>query len=283
MHASILITAFGLLPSALAFPSRLPTQYSRRQFGNATQNDTIPIMKPACDLSGISQPSHILKQPTGLELVMIALGEGTQNYTCGTNITAPPSAIGAVAQLFDASCTMAKDPGASTIKAFGTIEESPKSIGAHFFVDNTTPDFDIIGLGNTQTKKAEECLAPKPASDVKWLRLEAKADGSSSAVKQIYRLNTVGGLAPGSCEGKAAGEVVTVDYQAQYWIYTVPETKAQQNETPASTVPSPSWTTTPSSAPVQAYEGAAAALDSPLNSVLSIGLLVTTYLYMYAF
>jgi hypothetical protein len=147
---------------------------------------------------------------------MVALGEGTQNYTCGANLTAAPSAIGAVAQLFDASCALSDDPTTETTE-LGSIEETA-AIGAHFFVDSTTPDFDIIGLGNTQAKKAQDCNAPKPTADVKWLRLEAQA-GSTSTVKQVYRLNTVGGVAPPTCEGKAVGDVVTVKYEAQYWIY----------------------------------------------------------------
>jgi hypothetical protein len=218
MHASIFFAAIALLPSALAAPSRLPQPYFRRCANETATNVTTPTV-PTCDLSNIAQPVSTLKAPTSdMQLVLVAFGEGTQNYTCGANLTAAPTAIGAVAQLFDASCEVANNPSASTV-ALGTIEESAKSIGAHFFVDNTTPDFDIIGLGNTQAKKAEDCNAPNAAADVKWLRLEAKAEGSSSSVKEIYRLNTVGGLAPATCEGKVAGDVVVVPYQAQYWIY----------------------------------------------------------------
>jgi hypothetical protein len=222
MYTSIILTAAALLPTAFAAPSRLPSHYFKRCANetaiNSTAPDTAPAV-PSCDLSGLSQPASTLAPPgSDLQLVLVALGEGTQNYTCGANLTAAPTAIGAVAQLFDASCALSNDPSAGT-KALGSIEESAKSIGAHFFVDTTTPDFDIIGLGNTQAKKVEDCNAPSPTADVKWLRLEAQAQGSTSAVKQIYRLNTVGGLAPGSCEGRAAGDIVTVDYQAQYWIY----------------------------------------------------------------
>ncbi|KAH7392704.1 hypothetical protein BKA66DRAFT_376487, partial [Pyrenochaeta sp. MPI-SDFR-AT-0127] len=172
---------------------------------------------PSCDLSGVAQPANALTPPAAdLSLVLIALGEGTQNYTCGADITLAPTAIGAVAQLFNASCALSNNPSADT-PSLGFIEESP-AIGSHFFFDSTTPDFDIIGLGNTRTKKAEEALAPQPSANIKWLRLEAQA-GSTSVVKQIYRLNTVGGLAPKSCEGRQAGEVVTVEYEAQYWLY----------------------------------------------------------------
>jgi hypothetical protein len=225
MHAAtILFTStlalFSSSPVLAAPGRRLPTPYYKRCANETTSNTTLPDSAPsACDLSGLTQPPSTLTPPASdLQLVLVALGEGTQNYTCGANLTAAPTAIGAVAQLFDASCAMANNPGAST-RALGTIEESAKSIGAHFFVDNSTPDFDIVGLGNTQAKKAEDCNAPQPTADVKWLRLEAKAEGSSSAVKQIYRLNTVGGMAPKTCEGKGVGEVVAVQYQAQYWIY----------------------------------------------------------------
>ncbi|KAF1917026.1 hypothetical protein BDU57DRAFT_415924, partial [Ampelomyces quisqualis] len=174
---------------------------------------------PTCDLSAISQPASSLLPPSDdMQLVMVALGKGAQNYTCGANLTAPPSAIGAVAQLFDASCAVANAPSAAAM-ALGTMEESAKSIGAHFFVDSTTPDFDIMGLGNTQATKAQDCDAPSPAADIKWLRLAAKPAASSSSVTQIYRLNTVGGLAPAHCEGLSRGDVVAVEYQAQYWIY----------------------------------------------------------------
>jgi hypothetical protein len=220
MYTSIILTtAMALLPSTLAAPSRLPNPYFRRCANEtATGNTTIPA-PPTCDLSIVAQPASTLLAPSAdMQLVMVALGEGTQNYTCGANLTAPPTAIGAVAQLFDASCAVANDPTVETV-ALGSIEEDPKSIGAHFFVDNTTPDFDIVGLGNTQAKKVQDCDAPEPTADVKWLRLEAKADGSTSSVKQIYRLNTVGGLAPKTCEGMSEGQVVTVGYQAQYWIY----------------------------------------------------------------
>ncbi|KAF2024354.1 hypothetical protein EK21DRAFT_104718 [Setomelanomma holmii] len=222
MHTSIVLTAATLLYTVFAAPSRLPAHHFRRCANETAINSTTPGTAPAtpsCDLSGLSQPASTLQPPASdTQLVLIALGQGTQNYTCGANLTAAPSAIGAVAQLFDASCALSSDPTASTT-ALGTIEESAKSIGAHFFLDTTTPDFDIVGLGNTQAKKVEDCNAPSSTADVKWLRLEAQAQGSTSSVKQIYRLNTVGGLAPSSCEGKAAGDIVTVKYEAQYWIY----------------------------------------------------------------
>ncbi|KAF2470676.1 uncharacterized protein BDR25DRAFT_162696, partial [Lindgomyces ingoldianus] len=164
-----------------------------------------------CDLNSVDQPENTMQAPDeGLSLVLIALGRGTQNYTCA-NETAAPAAIGALAQLFNGSCAVANNE-------LGSIAEDAAAIGMHFFVDNTTPDFDIIGLGNTELKRVETAAAPA-ATDVPWLRLEAQEAGTTSPVKEIYRLNTQGGVAPSSCTGQTAGGVVTVDYEAQYWVY----------------------------------------------------------------
>jgi hypothetical protein len=218
MHASIFITAFALIPMAMTAPSRRPSFYPRQDCEN---NSTTPVESaepaaPLCDLSGVQQPASALPPPTAdMSLVLVALGQGTQNYTC-SNATATPAAIGAVAQLFNASCEISSNPTAGTA-SLGSVEESA-SIGTHFFLDTTTPDFDIPGLGNTVAKKVDDTPAPDATKDVKWLRLQAQSS-SNSGVKMIYRLNTVGGMAPASCDGMTPGQVVTVDYEAQYWVY----------------------------------------------------------------
>ncbi|KAF3008735.1 hypothetical protein E8E13_009881 [Curvularia kusanoi] len=197
LYSSILVAC--ALPLAIAAP------FCTRQ-SNSTVNAT-------CDLSALSQPASTLTPPSpDLHLVLIAHGEGTQNYTCATPASVP-AAIGAVAQLYNASCQ-----AASPDVAQNNIVQAA-AIGKHFFSDLTTPDFDISGLGNTKAKKIEDAPAPNASADVKWLRLQAETADSTSQVKYVYRLNTVGGVAPASCEGRAEGEVVTVPYQAQYWIY----------------------------------------------------------------
>ncbi|RMZ74258.1 malate dehydrogenase [Pyrenophora seminiperda CCB06] len=182
-----------------------------------------PKLAPAsCDLSKVEQPASALQQPTpDMKLALIAIGHGTQNYTCA-NATAVPVSIGAVAQLFNNTCGLPSNTKRDASDAFGTMQESASAsaaIGAHFFLDNTTPDFDVKGLGNTEAAKLQDAPAPNPAKDVRWLRLGPKA-GSTSAVKAIYRLNTQGGMAPATCEGKNAGEVLAIEYEAQYWFYT---------------------------------------------------------------
>ena len=189
-------------PTPINENTRLPTRVFSRQ-----DNGT-------CDLANTPQPASTLTAPSSnLSLVLIGLGKGTQNYTCA-NETATPVAIGAVANIFNASCAVADDN-------LGALAETTDAqIGMHFFVDSSTPDFDIIGLGNTEATKAESVPAPNPSTDVPWLRLTAKAGpDTTSAVQEIYRLETQGGVAPATCAGQAAGSVVTVQYQAEYWVY----------------------------------------------------------------
>jgi hypothetical protein len=196
MHASFIISAFALVSLAVAAPPRRPPFYFPRPIRSPpydTVNTTAPgepagPAVPACDLSAIQQPASTLPAPTG-DLVLIAHGQGTQNYTCAS-AAATPSSIGAVAQLFNASCVLSSNPTVGTA-ALGSIQEAA-SIGAHFFVDNTTPDFDIFSLGNTVAKKVDDVPAPNAVKDVKWLRLQAQdVAGTTSGVKEIYRLSTV--------------------------------------------------------------------------------------------
>jgi hypothetical protein len=223
MHTSLVLAGFMTLPLlTISAPTqqwtpraRLPNIFWPRQDNSSNGTET-------CDLTTVQQPTSTLQAPgADLALVLIAVGKGTQNYTC-SNATAAPAAIGAVANLFNESCAIASG-------TLGSIEEDAAAIGAHFFVDTTTPDFDIIGLGNTQAKKVESVPAPQ-ATNVPWLRLEAQQQGTTSAVREIYRLNTVGGVAPANCQGQAAGSTVTVEYQAQYWIYAGKDALAQRRK-----------------------------------------------------
>jgi hypothetical protein len=193
MHASFAIVAIAL-PFAIAAPYRLPRELFRRQDNGS------------CDLSSVQQPTNSLTPPAGF-----ARGQGTQNYTCA-DPASKPAAIGAVADLFNASCTVASG-------GLGGIEED--AVGKHFFADNTTPEFDIIGLADQQFKKVENMTAPTGTGDVPWLKLDAV--GNPSPVKVIYRLNTKGGVAPADCAGQQANSVVTVEYEAEYWVYAEPE------------------------------------------------------------
>lgn len=100
--------------------------------------------------------------------------------------------------------------------------------GHHFFA-NTTPIFDLDLTPQTQygyavTKKDRASPAPSDAPQgpngeaaVAWLKLDT-IEGTKGGLKHVYRVNTVGGSPPKTCEGMNAG-VFSVEYSAQYWFY----------------------------------------------------------------
>lgn len=72
--------------------------------------------------------------------------------------------------------------------------------------------------------KAEPAKSAAPAGaalgangfgSVPWIKL----DGLEGAYKEVYRVQTAGGMAPANCSGAVAGTVFTVEYSAQYWFY----------------------------------------------------------------
>jgi hypothetical protein len=168
----------------------------------------------------------------------VAVGRGTQNYTCDTtNSTAAPAAAGAVATLFDASCVAAAYPDLLNIlpkvaMQFNlTAEENPRMgpsnlaiSGKHFFTNNTTPffnlDTDAKKLGEAGCAKNSSTPAPpnapvgqKGEPAVPWLKLLTRI-GSTGDLQEVYRLETAGGSAPATCAGMPAA--FEVQYAAQY-------------------------------------------------------------------
>ena len=103
--------------------------------------------------------------------------------------------------------------------------------GHHFFRDNTTPVFDLdlknsAQYGYAVAKKDVATPAPTDApkgpngeAAVPWLRLKT-IEGTTGGIRHVYRINTVGGTAPKTCEGRKPG-VFSVEYAAQYWFYAV--------------------------------------------------------------
>ena len=184
----------------------------------------------------------------GLILKHVAVGRGTQNYTCDTsNTTAAPTAAGAVATLFNASCIAATYPDLLNMlprvsMAFNlTASPSyPKNLvptstnsklapgnyvisGHHYFTDNTTPfftlDTDNLKLGVIPCSKKAAVAAPADApagqqgeKAVPWLKLSAKL-GATGRLQEVYRVETAGGSAPSTCSGMPAS--FQVEYSAQ--------------------------------------------------------------------
>jgi hypothetical protein len=182
-------------------------QIQARQY---TQDD------PDCNLDALSLPSYINHEKipapqANTKLLLIALGIGTQNYTCSTNATEAPKAIGAVARLTNATCAVARGE-------LDQVPEGPPYIGRHYFLD--FPDFNVPKLGNAIVNKTHSQDAEDKEANVAYLRLETLSSRTAnSAVREVYRVATQGGVAPKNCAGQEPGKVITVPYKAQYWFY----------------------------------------------------------------
>ena len=164
---------------------------------------------------------------SGLILKHVAIGRGTQNYTCAdsTNNTLPV-AIGALATLYNASCVAADASNLlEVLPEFAlniAIPGNFPSSGNHYFT-GPSPVFNIIhpNLGSTTAKKLSVCDAPPTATkgkgdkgfgSVPWLKL-GQVSGSP-ALQNIYRLNTAGGSPPPNCKGM--DKTFQVPYAAEY-------------------------------------------------------------------
>ncbi|KAI0201034.1 hypothetical protein F4808DRAFT_460239 [Astrocystis sublimbata] len=202
---------------------------------------------PNCDVSKAQIPTlstNPLPTPAqGLVVKHVAVGRGTQNYTCsGTDPNAAPTLVGAVATLFNASCVAASYPdllhalprlalqfdlpySASTEEKMGPTNLLVS--GKHFFTNATTPFFNLdtarAKIGEAPCSKLNSVNAPADApkgrqgeAAVGWLRLGANKDATGN-LQQVYRVETAGGSAPATCKGLPAS--FEVQYAAEYWFY----------------------------------------------------------------
>jgi len=166
--------------------------------------------------------------------VLVTVSRGIQNYTCSNGIF---ESVGALADLFDASCILTQAGNGNgteaallsqtlPILAFNALSfpdallhpdahhefiDTPGSsvagaISPKFFLNNGT---DVVGVKNGSIN------APDAARDVTWLQLTAQA-GQGDLAKTVYRINTVGGQPTASCN--ISGETISVPYAAMYWF-----------------------------------------------------------------
>ncbi|KAH7198690.1 uncharacterized protein B0J16DRAFT_43679 [Fusarium flagelliforme] len=207
-------------------------------------------MAPVCDLSQakMALDGQLLPPRKGLTLKHVAVGRGTQNYTCDTkDPSAAPVATGAVATLFNASCMAAlypdlleRVPGMAVHFPLAAADKlGPASLpesGHHYFTADGVPYFDLrtpeqeIG----QAPCAKNSSAPAPSLSAKgqlgeaavpWLRLFT-VEGATHDIKEVYRTTTAGGSAPATCKGMASE--FEVEYATLYWFWAgkVEEDKA---------------------------------------------------------
>ncbi|GAM42715.1 hypothetical protein TCE0_044r16954 [Talaromyces pinophilus] len=196
------------------------------------------------DMSKVSLPSSSLPAPTGT-LKYVAVGRGTQNYTCADSTAdAVPTLIGAVANLYDASCVAANFPDLLDLITDIVLNYSLPSanvqtsmppanldlLGHHYFETATEPAFNLNTtpdkqLGIALTAKRNSTAAPSGSvpgqfnvgyGAVPWLYLTS-VTGTTDGYTAVYRVKTAGGAAPSTCAGQPAA--FQVQYSGQYFIY----------------------------------------------------------------
>ncbi|CAI6336491.1 unnamed protein product [Periconia digitata] len=189
-----------------------------------------------CDISKavVPQAPTPLPAPTGT-LAYVAIGRGTQNYTCAATPNSSegsPKAIGAMATLYNATCTAVQAPmvlndtPAIALKTPPTIgvpvekesTDGPVS-GHHYFNAAGSPVFETE-YGWVQAKGFANSTAPATADkgknglgSVAWLKLL----GTAGDWKEVYRVDTAGGVAPKTCANIEG--TFEVEYAAVYWFY----------------------------------------------------------------
>ncbi|CAM1510244.1 Fc.00g005790.m01.CDS01 [Cosmosporella sp. VM-42] len=201
----------------------------------------ISATPPVCDLSKAQMPTiPDLPPPTaGLKVKHVAVGRGTQNYTCDTTTPSnPPVAAGALATLFNASCVAAlyedlleQIPGMAVhFNLTGTNQLGPSMLpisGHHYFTNATTPFFDLrtkaLDVGEAPCAKNNSIPAPANAAvgqlgeaAVPWLKLTTR-DGATGNIQEVYRVTTAGGSPPANCAGMPAQ--FQVQYSSVYWFW----------------------------------------------------------------
>jgi hypothetical protein len=186
----------------------------------------------------VSAPTPLPPPSDGLLVKHVAIGRGTQNYTCGTNETAAPVAIGARASLYNATCLAAAYPDVLSMLPrlalqFNLTDINQASLapsnlqisGHHYFTNLTTPTFNLdtssMNLGIAPAAKNSSTPAPADApigqygvghGAVAWLKLLA-TEGATGNLQEIYRVNTAGGNPPATCAGMP--EAFEVQYAAE--------------------------------------------------------------------
>ncbi|PYH95234.1 malate dehydrogenase [Aspergillus ellipticus CBS 707.79] len=179
----------------------------------------------------------------GLRLKYLAIGRGIQNYTCPTApanskdfVAEKPTAVGAVATLYDASCAIGSDQKflhtlpnflarvmmesidlAATFAGLTNPTARGAVLGVHYFTNTSSPFFDFRLGGGTEwinAKKVASVPAPTSNVDVPWLKLDYDV---GLGIQEVYRVHTSNGGAPADCDGLHGP--FQIGYAAEYWFY----------------------------------------------------------------
>ena len=210
---AVTVNGYSGLPHPLALASSFSHIYhdlDNVKLGNCSlANATLPLNETKSSLPGPS---------ASLTLKYVALGRGTQNYTCPSSAssnpksTIKPEATGAVATLFDASCIASTSedllhqvPAIISTTPLGSLAfmaalaaQGTRStnliIGEHYFNDAGDPVFDLSLTGSKSwivTNKKASAPAPNSTSgssgDVPWLKLGCK-NGHNIKVSYTHQI-----------------------------------------------------------------------------------------------
>ncbi|TQV99170.1 hypothetical protein V2A60_004663 [Cordyceps javanica] len=192
---------------------------------------------PKCDLSKAVMPTlpGMPAPAVGAQLRHVAVGRGTQNYTCDGKADSKPKAIGAVATLFNVTCMAAtypdvtgKIPGMAVhfnLDAANHLGPAMLPIsGHHYFTAAGVPFFDLGSEGRLPCAKNASANAPSTATvgqkgdaAVPWLRLLATKD-ATNGLAEVFRVSTAGGSPPETCKDLTGP--FEVEYSAEYWFWS---------------------------------------------------------------
>ena len=200
---------------------------SRSLNSTATSDPVLPVQTP----------NTLPVLSSSVSLRIIALGVGTQNYTCAStpnDANSAPVSLGARADLYDVTNLFSNTPSdIPTMTKSALLANSGlgnNHVGQHFFTDvgsTLTPTFDLDGndppyfLSATKENTEGAPVAAYTGLDnegaVPWLFLNSDSSGLSSGVSEVYRVETAGGLQPSTCADKSGD--FQVPYSAEYWFY----------------------------------------------------------------
>ncbi|KAM3456499.1 hypothetical protein MY3296_001778 [Beauveria thailandica] len=192
---------------------------------------------PQCDLSKAEMPTLPGLPPPapGSRLRHVAVGRGTQNYTCDGSADSKPKAVGAVATLFNVTCMAAMYPEVTNkvsgmavyfdLDAANRVGPATLPVsGHHYFTAAGVPFFDLGDEGQIPCAKNASADAPDTSTigrtgepAVPWLRLLATKD-ATKGLSEVFRVSTAGGSPPATCKDRTGP--FQVEYSAEYWFWS---------------------------------------------------------------
>jgi hypothetical protein len=249
MHLLPLLVA-GLTASSLAAPTFFDDLYDYSDdmagfLGRVSKHiedaKDLFTATSTCDPSNIALPAYAsgLPSPTDQRPLYVALGRGTQNYSCAASTSdAKPEAVGAVARLYNATCIASSFPDLIELlpniaykiqlptNDYDPLPPANMDLLGHHFFSGATPVFNLDTTPSRQygiamTKKESQIDAPSSAMKggngaVAWLYLST-INGTIGRYKSVYRVDTAAGQPPKTCENMPSQ--FTVQYAANYYFF----------------------------------------------------------------